>query len=315
MKKAQNIWERIKSTPLAYTLVKIAGILLVAAIVAHFGTRLVTRHGAHRTVPDFSGVRFDEAEVIASKHGLELQINDSLFVPAYEGGIVLDQLPEQGVEVKPGRTVYVTINSFRQKIVPIPYVAGRSLRQAKNMLEIAGLEIAELIYRPDMATNYVLEEYFEGRPVTQSSKLEAEIGSGVTLYVGVDSGSGRAVVPQLTGSALREAKSRIWEQGLNVGKVSFDEGVNLLNQKDARVYVQSPGAERGAQFGTRIDLTLTLDQKKVAQSRTQAEKQAKSAAEQRRAEEQALADSLAQAGVAPTEEAAGETDNNGGFFD
>ena len=72
--------------------------------------------------------------------------------------VVLDQLPEKGVEVKPGRTIYVTINSFSQKRVPVPYVAGRSLRQAKNMLEIAGLEIAELVYRPDMATNYVLEE-------------------------------------------------------------------------------------------------------------------------------------------------------------
>lgn len=315
MKQAQNIWQRVKNTPLAYTLVKIAGILLVLAVLAHFGSRLITRHGAHRAVPDFSGVRFDEAQRMADKHGLKLHINDSLFVPAYEGGIVLDQLPEGGVEVKPGRTVYVTINSFRQKIVPVPYVAGRSLRQAKNMLEIAGLEIDELIYRPDMATNYVLEEYFEGRPVTQGSKIEAEIGSGVTLYVGVEDGYGRAVVPQLTGSALREAKSRIWEQGLNIGKIAFDEGVNLLNQKDARVYIQSPGAERGVQFGTRVDLTLTLDQKKVAEYRTQAEKRAKGIAEQRRAEEQALADSLAQAVIAPTEEAAAETNDDTGFFD
>lgn len=57
------------------------------------------------------------------------------------------------------------------------------------MLEVAGLEIDELIYRPDLATNYVLEEYCGEKPVTQTSRLEAEIGSGVTLYVGVRDGT------------------------------------------------------------------------------------------------------------------------------
>ncbi|EFR58433.1 hypothetical protein HMPREF9720_1411 [Alistipes sp. HGB5] len=225
------------------------------------------------------------------------------------------------MEVKPGRTVYITINSFRQKMVPVPYVAGRSLRQAKNMLEIAGLEIGELIYRADMATNYVLEEYCEGRPVTQNSRIQAEMGSGVTLYVGVEGGFGSTVVPRLVGFPLKEAKGRLWELGLNVGKIDFDEGINLLNQKDARVYVQVPTAERSAALGSRVDLKLTLDEKKLAQHRATAEKQAREAAEERLRLERERADSLAQAEFEQAA-AAGEeqpeilpaTDNDG-FFD
>ncbi len=221
--------------------------------------------------------------------------------------------------MKPGRTVYITINSFRQKMVPVPYVAGRSLRQAKNMLEIAGLEIAELIYRPDMATNYVLEEYCEGKPVTPTTRMEAEMGSGVTLYVGVEDGYGTTIVPRLVGLPLAQAKGRLWELGLNVGRVDFDEGVNLLNQKDTRVYIQTPGAERSAALGSKVDLRLTLDEKKLARYRAEAEKQAAVAAEERRAEEQQLADSLARAALeeAPAEPAAerpAQKDNDG-FFD
>ena len=159
MEKPQNYLSRLRRHPLLWNLALIAAIILAMAVAAHILMQLGTRHGARRTVPDLSGVQLDQAQRIARKHDLQLHINDSLFVPAYEGGIVLDQLPEGGVEVKPGRTVYITINSSRQKMVPVPYVAGRSLRQAKNMLEIAGLEIAELVYRADMATNYVLEEY------------------------------------------------------------------------------------------------------------------------------------------------------------
>ena len=190
MEKLTYYWKKLRQNKLAYNFVLIAAIILAMAVTAHFVMQVGTRHGARRIVPDFSGVKLDDAQRTARKYDLELHINDSLFVPVYEGGIVLDQLPEGGVEVKPGRTVYITINSFRQKMVPVPYVAGRSLRQAKNMLEIAGLEIDELVYRADMATNYVLEEYCEGRPVTQNSRIQAEMGSGVMLYVGVEGGFG-----------------------------------------------------------------------------------------------------------------------------
>ncbi|MEG0807392.1 MAG: PASTA domain-containing protein [Alistipes sp.] len=294
MEKLTYYWNRLKEHPVAYTLVRIGALILALAIVAHILMLMGTRHGAHRTVPDFSGIALDQAEVLADEHGLNLQINDSLFVPAYEGGIVLAQLPEAGVEVKPGRTIYITINSFREKMVPVPYVASRSLRQAKNMLEIAGLEIDELIYRSDMATNYVLEEYCKGRPVHASSHLEAEMGSGITLYVGV-AGAPNTIVPQLIGFPLKEAKSRLWEMGLNVGKVSFDEGITLLNERDARVYIQTPTAERGATLGTRVDLRLTLNQTKLTEHSTAAEQLAKKTAAERLQSEQQLADSLAEA--------------------
>lgn len=306
--------------PLLFHLAAIALVILVLAVAAHLVMQLGTRHGARRTVPDFSGMPLVEAAETARRNDLELHINDSLFVPAYEGGIVLDQLPEGGVAVKPGRTVYLTINSYRQKRVGIPYVAGRSLRQAKNMLETAGLEIGELIYRPDMATNYVLEEYFEGRPVTPQSRLEAEMGSGITLYVGVEGGYGATVVPQLTGAPLQAAKSRLWESGLNVGRIDFDEGINLLNQKDARVYIQTPTAERASALGSRVDLRLTLDAEKLAQARTAAEKLAREAAEERLRQEQERADSLARAALEnplpeATEETAPATNEPDPFFD
>ena len=317
MKKKSSRLDRLRSYPLVYNLLLIAAIIIGLAVVAHVVMQIGTRHHARRTVPDFSGVALRDAQRLARENDLKLQINDSLFVPAYQGGIVLDQLPEGGVEVKPGRTVYVTINSFREKMVPVPYVAGRSLRQAKNMLEIAGLEIEKLVYRPDIATNYVLEEYCRGRQVTADSAIEAEMGSGVTLHVGVEPESGTTVVPQLVGASLREAKGRLWEAGLNVGRILFDEQIELLDRKEARVYVQAPSAERSAGLGSSVELRLTLDSKKLSEYRTAAEKQAAEAAEERLRIEQERADSLAEAGFLPAaelEEPQAANDDNG-FFD
>ena len=305
--KNSSLWQRLRTNRLAWNLFLIAVIMLALAVAAHLLMQIATRHGARRTVPDFSGITLHDAERLAAKLDLELHINDSLFVPAYEGGIILDQLPEQGVEVKPGRTVYVTINSFRQKMVPVPYVAGRSLRQAKNMLEIAGLEIKELVYRPDIATNYVLEQYLDRQQISAESLIEAEMGSGITLYVGVDEGDNLTFVPQVVGLALRDAKSRLWESGLNVGKVIYEEGINLLNQKDARVYAQSNPAEQARSLGAAVDLMLTLDLERVKKERNEAEKLAREAAEERLRLEKEQADSLArlelEGALAPAEEA------------
>ena len=297
MNLISNYWKRLKSYPYLYHLVLIAGAVALLLLAAHFAMQIGTRHGQHRTVPDFTGLALDDAGRLARRNNLELRVNDSLFVPAYDGGVVLDQLPHEGTQVKGGRTVYVTINSFAQKRVEVPYVAGRSLRQAKNMLEIAGLEIDRLIYRPDMATNYVLEQRVDGRTVDAGTKLQIEIGSGVTLYVGAAEGEAVAVVPKVMGVSLREAKSRLWEQGLNVGSVVFDEGIDLLNQKDARVYRQQPIQGYATVLGSEVGLRLTLDAEKVARESAASDKQAQALSEERERRQAELADSLAEAEV------------------
>ena len=286
---------RLKASPVAFHAVLITLTVVAILVVSSIMMNIITRHGTHRTVPDFTGIRIADAERLADDERLEIIINDSLFVPAYEGGVVLDQLPKGGAEVKAGRKVYVTINSFREKMVAVPYVAGRSLRQAKNMLEVAGLGIEKLIYEEDIATNYVLAEIVEGREMTRESKVEIEMGSGVVLKVGVEPERNTSIVPKAIGQSLQAAKSRLWEQGLNIGKVNLDEGINLLNQKDARVYRQSVSHNATTALGTAVDLWLTLDDKAVEKSSQASDKQARELEEQRLEAEEALRDSLEQA--------------------
>jgi beta-lactam-binding protein with PASTA domain len=290
-KKANDFWQQLKQRPFIYNAVLIilivSGILLVSALAMHFGTR----HGSQRTVPDFSGIQLTDAEQMASKQGLQIIVNDSLFVPTYEGGMVLDQLPKSGAKVKAGRKIYVTINSLRQKSVKVPYVAGRSLRQAKNMLEVAGLEIERLEYVDDIATNYVLDVYCDGVQLTPESTLEAELGSGVVLKVGVQGGHGVAEMPKLIGLSLSRAKSRLWEMGFNLGKVIYDDDIDILDKKNARVYYQSVDQGREAQLGSRIKLKLTLDAEKVEKQSMESDAIAKSLIEERLAADH-LADSL-----------------------
>ena len=241
-----------------------------------------------RTVPDFTGLALKDAKYYAEKRGLKLIINDSLYVPAYPGGMVLEQLPKGGVDVKAGRKIYITINSFAQKKLPMPYVAGRSLRQAKNMLEGAGFGIERLEYVEDIATNYVLAQYLGGVEITAESDIKIEKGTGVVLKVGVSPDQNLTTVPRLIGRKLFDAKGKLWEQGLNVGQIVYDDGINLLNEDDARVCYQSAMQTSELKLGESVSIHLTLDKEAVDAAAEKAEKALKEMAKQRE-----LADSLA----------------------
>jgi beta-lactam-binding protein with PASTA domain len=288
----KKTYEIFRTSPVLRTLVAIVVAIALMLIVAHYLMQLGTRHGSRCSVPDFTGISIGDAEHLAKKHDLEIIVNDSLYVPVYDGGIVLEQNPNAEVAVKPGRKIYVTINSFAQKSVKIPYVTGYSLRQAKNNLEIAGLEIAELIYQSDMATNNVLEERFRDRVITRNDNIEAEAGSGITLVVGVSAESGAVSVPKVIGFPLKEAKSRLWEVGLNVGRVIFDEDIEVLDRKNARVYLQSPQQNTVLSLGQRVDLHLTLDPEKIEKQSAASDRAARRLEAERELREAQITDSL-----------------------
>ena len=288
-RKTNSSWfATLKSKPILWNITLIVVVLLSLLILSYVALAIGTRHGMRRTVPDFTGLALKDAKYYAEKRGLKLIINDSLYVPAYPGGMVLEQLPKGGVDVKAGRKIYITINSFAQKKLPMPYVAGRSLRQAKNMLEGAGFGIERLEYVEDIATNYVLAQYLGGVEITAESDIKIEKGTGVVLKVGVSPDQNLTTVPRLIGRKLFDAKGKLWEQGLNVGQIVYDDGINLLNEDDARVCYQSAMQTSELKLGESVSIRLTLDKEAVDAAAEKAEKALKEMAKQRE-----LADSLA----------------------
>ena len=314
----KKFWTWLKQYTILYHLTVIVLLILGLAVVSFVAMALGTRHSARRTVPDFVGLRLNDANYFASRRNLEIVINDSLHIAAYPGGVVLDQLPKGGVVVKPGRKVYVTINSVRQPMVTVPYVAGRSLRQAKNVLETSGLTIDHLEYVEDMATNYVLAEFVDDVEVLEDSlAIQTEKGNGVVLRVGVAPAE-KTAVPQVLGRTLYEAKSRLWEAGLNVGEIEFEEGTPTLERNRAKVYRQSlyPGEEQA--YGSYVSLRLTLDAALVdsmileEERRVVEELRLKMVADSIAKAEQRLLDSIANAKKTQQPSAPQQTEDN--FF-
>jgi len=281
-----SLFAKISRNVIARNLVLALCALIVFTGVCALLLNVTTRHGQRRPVPDFTGLHISEAMSTAHREGLRLEVIDSMYSPTFDGGAVIEQLPAGGTEVKKGRRVFVSIASEQQKMVGVPFVTGYSLRQAKNMIEMAGLEIRELRFVPNIATGNVLAELAGRDTVRQRSDIQMEVGSGVTLIVGQAEDAAWVQVPKVVGLPLGEAKSRLWERGFNVGEVARDEGINPVNQRDAHIYRQSLAPGRTAALGTRVSMSLTLDDKKIADGSAAADREARRAAQEAATEEE-----------------------------
>ena len=262
---------------------------IVGLFLLKISLNVATRHGEVYTVPDFSAMSIEEAKQAAAPAKLRLEIFDSLYVVGMPGGVVLDQLPKAGARVKSERRVLLTINSHNQRKAQIPYVAGYSLRQAKNILMTAGFEIERLEYVEDMAMNNVLTQYYKGQQIVQGSQLEAEIGSGIVLQVGFNpDAQTNPVVPRIVGRSLKEAKSMLWEAGYNVGDIMRDEEISAANQNDCKVYKQEPNQTEELAWGEKVTIYITTDGEKVKRGVAESDR-----IYQERLAEKLAADSLA----------------------
>jgi beta-lactam-binding protein with PASTA domain len=290
-----SLLRKISENVIARNLVLAFCAIVVFAGVTALALNVFTRHNQRKPVPDLRGVHISDARQTALREGLRLEVIDSMYAPMYGGGAVIEQLPVGGTEVKKGRRIFVTTTSHQQKMVPVPFVAGFSLRQAKNMIEMAGLEISELRYVSNIATGNVLAQLVGRDTVRRGSDLSLEVGSGVILVVGQAPETPWTPVPKIVGLSLGEAKSRLWERGFNVGEVRRDDDINLINQKDAAVYRQSPAFSHEAAAGTRVAIYLTLDDEKIADGVAAADRESRRLIQEREAARAAAAaDSLSQ---------------------
>lgn len=274
-------------------LIFVVGILLLLCL--YFGLKWGTRHGETIAVPDLIGESVDDARRIADNLDLQIVVADSVFDADVAGGTVMDQLPRTSdvrtVTVKPGRKIYVTINAYNRRMMKVPNVVQLSLVQALNQLERSGFTVDKLVYEvDDISTDVVMREKIGRREITPSTNAEMPYGTGVTLYVTYRRADQLTAVPRLFGMRLSQARRTIWNRGLNVDKVVYDETVtDFKERREAKVYKQSlhPGA--GARRGAGVTLYFTCNEALIDSLARLSDSRAKHYEEERRQREAELA--------------------------
>ena len=250
----------------------IAIFLMLVVGALYLGLEWGTRHGEEIELPDFVGMDIDDARALAEEKGLEIIIREEVLNEDVEPGMIVEQNPtvdrneDNGihtVKVKPGRRIYVTIVSDKRDILTVPYVGSQSIENALQDLSVAGFTVGELIFEADRYALQVNGQLVNGREITKDMHVEMPRGTGVSLVVSYKSGNPNTQVPIVVGKSLSDARYALWKAGLNVGDISYDSSVNMVDRRNARVYMQSIAPNKRVRYGEVVELYLSEDKELI----------------------------------------------------
>lgn len=236
---------------------------VVFFVVVVFALKAITHHDERIAVPDFTNLTLDEAETLAQKYEVRLDVTDSVFVKRMRRGAIYRQNPKPGSFVKSGRRVILTINAVNAKQVAMPELVGYSTRQAKSELMSKGLRLEKLVYVEDIATNNVLKQLYKDKEIEPGTMLETD--APITLVVGLSNLDKETHMPYIMGMKNLTAIDALHSSSLNVGRMYFDETVkDYSDSLSAVVYKQVPEySPFPLPMGGAITVYLTMDETKV----------------------------------------------------
>lgn len=129
-----------------------------------------TRHGSSYVVPDFSGMVPEDILDNDEYNIFRIEVFDSIYDNSRPGGIVIDQDPPAGTEVKRKRTVHLTVVSKIQEMVSLPDL-GNTARSARSQLEAYGLQVGKVIEVPGEYLGLLMGAYYMGKSVDEGDKI------------------------------------------------------------------------------------------------------------------------------------------------
>ena len=182
MKKSRSF----KNIFLSVFCTNILGMVLFVVVVILGGLLLIDRytlHGKYVEMPDLKGENAKVAILKLESLGLKGEVNDTGYVERMAGGVILDQSIRPGDKVKPGRWIYMAVNSTQERRVALPTdIAGNcSMREAEMKLRARGFRIAPPEYILG-DRNWVYEIKVNGKVQEPGSMVS--VRTPLTLVVG-----------------------------------------------------------------------------------------------------------------------------------
>ncbi len=133
---------KFKSKMLWGNLFAMALVIVGLAVGFRFAVDIYTHHGEAVTIPNLTHQKFENAEEVLSQLGLNIVVSDTGYIKTLPPGCILEQYPAPGERVKPGRTVFVTINATQTPTISLPDVIDNcSLREAMAKLTAMGFKL------------------------------------------------------------------------------------------------------------------------------------------------------------------------------
>jgi beta-lactam-binding protein with PASTA domain len=234
------------------------GLALLAAVLVSFYLLVdkvvfptYTRQGTAVNLPNVLNQPFEQARLELEERDLTVERLVQRYNPNFPRDVVVDQNPPPDARVKPGRHVYLTVNSGALNRVMVPDLQGLSLREAVNRLRSGGLQVSETV--PDSIPAPNPNTVTRQSPAAGDSLTE---GSSVMLWYSTGLGREYVTIPNVTDLPVEEARQQLLEARLRAVVIGAEGGAEAEDLSEEIVQRQSREPGTSVREGFEIRLYL-----------------------------------------------------------
>lgn len=219
---AKKFWTII--APLALVCMFVAGLLGLLIVDKLVMPRIVKVDRGWVTVPDLQGLPFEQARQELYDVGLRLAVRDRVYHDDVPDNAVIFQEPEPGtrLDTQERRGISVVMSRGSES-APVPAILSLPEHQAKRMLKKQGFDIGSVSmkYSDEVPKDHVIK--CDPQPGIVTSR---DFAVGLVVSKGPE--PTHAVVPNLVGEMLSEAKTYLQDAGLTAGTIKHQINTTSL---------------------------------------------------------------------------------------
>ncbi len=244
-------------------LLMMATLLLASIVLLIYGLRFYTNHGQKLVIPDYKEQQINVAKKDAATRTFEIIVNDSVYIVGKPGGIIQNQNPPGGSEVKKGRKIYVDITKYQADIVEIAdalpmYGQSYELKKAELQRKSIFSEIKE--FRYDGLSNNTILEVWNGNELLISAQKDIKslrLPKGTTLSFVVSTPEGGShEIPLLVGNSVKTARWMVESNKLRLGSISWQG--ERGETEEAEIISQDPEHDGISAISTGSSINITV---------------------------------------------------------
>ncbi|MBI4160950.1 MAG: PASTA domain-containing protein [Acidobacteria bacterium] len=204
----------LRTSALAFALLVGLG---AAFLVSAYYTMRITVSGHQVPVPDLVELTEEEAGRRAEADHLRVEVAGERYDPRAARGLVLEQDPPPGSQIKEGRKIRVIL-SLGVRTMLVPDLRGSSARKAQITLQQEGLRVGDIafLHSPGLEENQVIAQ-------DPASDTPRQRDGRVNLLVSRGRREPRYVMPDLVGRRLAEVKAFLGLTGMPIGQIREED--------------------------------------------------------------------------------------------
>jgi beta-lactam-binding protein with PASTA domain len=211
-------------------------------------TGTISRGPPLASLPSVVGLRSADARDLLDVSGFQV-VELAVFNEDVVAGTVLGQNPLAGAVIDRRSVVTLQVSQGVEN-VHVPLVIGRSENDARRAIELAGLQLGQIVYRErGSVPNGIVE--------TQKPGVGSSVPRGASVQITVVR-VGDTTVPSVVGLELSAAERELLDRGLFVDSMRL---VSTSRTQSAVVVGQEPGpgAHVSRGYGVRLTIETPLD--------------------------------------------------------